>query len=361
MARIKLLLALLLGAIMAFIMQRQFIVKTDAMDDLYSGIVFTRLAVEAQQYTRQIEYGLNNGKELEKFYNIQNILAEVKRCSSYTNGAYIVSADNKMLYSLSEQDEEQIVAMRISGGNFSDGEIYSVYDDYSRDRYILTIPIYGKTDVPRGYMLLNISHDAIDNVVGVYQREYLIQTLVISIEMFLFGAVLLVNFVKRPERVYFDSAKVIAVMCSAAVLVDGALSVIMLKMRSDKIIQQSVSKITMTLQNDLDTVQSKGANLNQIFDLNSWLLENCNGIPFIDNLIYDKNYKITAILSDSYINNQTLSFALSIAVVLGISALIGFALIMLSMLADKYNTRKMIKRRAQITDGDQRKLVTNAE
>ena len=135
----------------------------------------------------------------------------------------------------------------------------------------------------------------------------------------------------------------------------------MLKMRFEEIIQQSVSKITMTLQNDLDTVQSKGATLNQIFDLNSWLLENCRGIPFIDNLIYDKNYKITAILSDSYINSQTLSFALSIAVVLGVCILVGFAFIMLSLLADKYTAKKMIIGRGNLTDGDERELVADAE
>lgn len=360
LARIKILLALLLGAIMAFIMQRQFIVKTGAMDELYSGIVFTRLAVESQQYTRQIEYGLKNGKELDKFYNIQNILAEVKRCSSYTNGAYIVSADNKLLYSMTENDEEAITVMSISD-RFLDGEVYSVYNETSRNRYILTLPIFGKSDVLYGYMLLSISHDAIDNVVDVYRTEYLVQTMVISIELYLFGAVLLINLVKKPERVYFDSAKIIAAICCLSVIIDGTLSVIMLQMRSEEIIQQSVSKITMTLQNDLDTVQSKGASLSQIFDLNSWLLENCNDIPFIDNLIYDKNYKITAIISDSYITNQTLSFALSIAVVLGISALIGVALIMLSIPADRYNSKKLIMRREKTTDADQRRLVTHAE
>ncbi|MGN0650197.1 MAG: hypothetical protein ACI4KM_07155 [Oscillospiraceae bacterium] len=359
MNRIKTLLALLLGALMALVMQRQFIVKTDAMDDLYSGIVFTRLAVESQQYTRQIEYGLKNGKELDKFYNIQNILSEVKRCSSYTNGAYIVSADNKLLYSLSEQDEDSITTMSVSH-NFSDGEVYSVYNESARERYILTIPIYGKSDVLCGYLLLNISHAAIDNVVDVYRQEYLIQTYVIGIELYLFGAVLLINFVKRPQRVYFDSSRIIVSVCCLSALLDGAISVIMLKIRFEEIIQQSVSKITMTLQNDLDTVQSKGASLSQIFDLNSWLLENCGDIPFIDNLIYDKNYKITAIISDSYITNQTLSFALTIAIVLGVSALIGFALIMLSVIADKYNSKKMINRGEAKKDDNQRRLAAHA-
>lgn len=358
MNRIKILLALLLGAIMAFIMQRQLIVKTDAMDDLYSGIVFTRLAVESQQYTRQIEYGLKNGKELEKFYNIQNILSEVKRCSSYTNGAYIVSADNKLLYSLSEQDDAEVTVMSIPSAS-SQGSVYAVYNEDANDRYILTIPIYGRADALCGYMLLSISHNAIDNVVDVYRQEYLIQTTVISVELYLLGAVLLISLVRKQQRVYGDSAKIIAAIPCLSVMIDGTISVIMLKMRFEAIIQQSVSKITMTLQNDLDTVQSKGASLSQIFDLNSWLLENCRDIPIIDNLIYDKNYKITAIISDSYISNQIMSFALSILTVLGISALIGAALILLSIPADKYTNKKRITRRDTTTDADQRKPIEN--
>ena len=65
----------------------------------------------------------------------------------------------------------------------------------------------------------------------------------------------------------------------------------------------------MSLQNDLDTVNEKGVALSRIYDLNSWLMENYRDIPFIDNLIYDRNYRITAVISEDYINERTWSYA----------------------------------------------------
>ena len=90
---------------------------------------------------------------------------------------------------------------------------------------------------------------------------------------------------------------------------DAAISVFKFSVTIGSIIQQSVSKITMSLQNDLDTVNEKGVALSKIYDLNSWLMENYKDIPFIDNLIYDRNYRITAVISDSYINERTWSYA----------------------------------------------------
>ena len=99
-----------------------------------------------------------------------------------------------------------------------------------------------------------------------------------------------------------------AAVCKQSAL-NAAISVFKFSVTIGSIIQQSVSKITMSLQNDLDTVNEKGVALSKIYDLNSWLMENYKDIPFIDNLIYDRNYRITAVISDSYINERTWSYA----------------------------------------------------
>ena len=99
-----------------------------------------------------------------------------------------------------------------------------------------------------------------------------------------------------------------------------------LQIMIDGIIQQSISKITLSLQNDLDTVQQKGVSVGKIMDFNSWLFESGNNIPFIDNLIYDKNYKITATVSESYINEQIWRYAAVVLIVLVIAAAIGISL-----------------------------------
>ena len=86
-----------MAALIAFAAQRAYYVRLQMIGSIYSDIIFTRLAVESQEYTRQIEYGVKNGISLENFYNIESVLAGVRRCFSYSNGAYIFSEDHRRL------------------------------------------------------------------------------------------------------------------------------------------------------------------------------------------------------------------------------------------------------------------------
>ena len=124
MNKLKVLLTILMGTLIAFSAQRAYYVKTRELSSIYSDIIFTRLAVESQEYTRQIEYGVKNGKSLENFYNISSVLSGVRRCCSYTNGVYIFSSDRRQLYSLNDGGSP---VTRFSVGDFSGGSVYSVY------------------------------------------------------------------------------------------------------------------------------------------------------------------------------------------------------------------------------------------
>lgn len=120
MNKLKVLLIILMGTLIAFSAQRAYYVKTGELSSIYSDIIFTRLAVESQEYTRQIEYGVKNGKSLENFYNISSVLSGVRRCCSYTNGVYIFSSDRRQLYSLNDGGSP---VTRFSVGDFSGGWI----------------------------------------------------------------------------------------------------------------------------------------------------------------------------------------------------------------------------------------------
>lgn len=329
MNRIKALLAALLAVLLWLVARGTYYVSTGTLTSLYTDVYFTRLAVEAQRFTRQIEYGLNNGKSLDNFYNINSILTEVRRCSSYINGAYILSADYTLLYSLTEEGEAPLQRAAVMSDR-----IYAYLADGS-ERYLISVPIYGKDDVASGFMVLNVRREAVDNIVAQYTRENLVQSAGIAVLAFLAGLALLVRL-KRQESIYRSGARVITAAVCGCVAIDGALSTLKFYLRIESIIQQSVSKITMALQNDLLSVQEKGASLSKIYDLNTWLMTSCDEIPFIDNLIYDKNYKITAILSENYIWQQTLFYAAGLIAVLGLCVAGGALLMLLARFADKY-------------------------
>ena len=131
---------------------------------------------------------------------------------------------------------------------------------------------------------------------------------------------------KSKEHLFRQCFGVITGAVCSYIFIDGAVSTLKLQIMIEGIIQQSISKITLSLQNDLDTVQQKGVAVGKIMDFNSWLFESGKNIPFIENLIYDKNYKITATVSEGYIGEQIWRYAVVILIILLIAAVAGLSL-----------------------------------
>ena len=336
MGKQKFLLALLMSTLILFAAQRTYIAKTDTLDSIYSDIIFTQIAVETQQYTRQIEYGLENGKSLENFYNIQTILSSVKRCYSYIDAAYIVSGDYRLLYSSNDNAGESISAISI--GAFNDGAVYSVYSESGK--YILTMPIFGKGSVISGYLVLSIERGAINNTLSAIYSEYIIQAVIIALLVAMLGLIAMIHLCRNKDTLYHSCFGVITGTVCTYIAVDGIISTYKLLMTIESIIQQSISKITLSLQNDLDTVQQKGVAIGKIVDFNSWLLESGKSIPFIENITYDRNYKITAAISQDYIVTQIWRYAVVILVLLLIFAASGIALHFIIGRVENYFTRR---------------------
>ena len=333
MNKIKLILAILMSTLVVFAAQRTYFAKSDAISGIYSDLFFTRLAVETQQYKRQIEYGLDNGKTLDSFYNIQSVLSNVKRCSSYINGAYIVSDSRSILYSLTDSDGVCPTMMSVPSAD----SIYSVCN--IGQCYVMSQPICGSNGECEGYLVLSLSNNAVTNSVADLNRENLMQTVVVGALATMVGYILIIHKCRRKEYVYRDSTLVISATVCSAIFVDTVISAIKLQTTLNSLVQQSVSKIVMALHNDLDSLVEKGISVSRIYDLNSWLMESCRQIPFIENLIYDKNYKISAIVVPDYGASQVMVFLMALAALLGLFAAGAMLLCLGGRLADKLANR----------------------
>ena len=326
MGKLKLLMTLLMCALLILAAQNMYYVKTYALSVIYSDIVFTSLAVESQQYTRQIEYGVKNGKSLENFYGIQSVLNGARRCSSYINGAFIVSADFTVLYSVLDEERYEITRIRIDG--FEDGEIYSVYDEPSNERFILTLPIYGQDETVCGYMVLSVDHDVVDNRLSDFYSEGLILDIALGVLIFLTGAIFMIHCCRRPERLFRRSLGIISAVVCSFTAIDTAISAYKLRVVTESIIGHSAAEITMSLQNDLDSVSKKGVALGKIYDFNGWLSDSVDQVPYIKNIFYDKNYRITAVISDEYTVRQILYYVVALVILLLLFAAVGLVVYM---------------------------------
>jgi hypothetical protein len=363
---LKFVLVILLVTLVLATSQNLFVYKTSITSEAYSDILFTRLAVETQTYTRQIEYGLKNGKSLEHFYGINTILQDVKRCYSYTNGVYIVSSDYSLLYAVADSKVDSPTRMNALASEDSDRS-YLIYDDADRDRYLMSVPIYGQNETMSGYMLLSIDHAAVDNTLESSYRENLIQSAVCAALAAMLGVLLIIHQKKRPKHFLTDAGVICALTSGGYIFADGALSVYKLYVRMETIIGQSVSKIVMALQYDLNSVGEKGVAFSKIYDLNSFLLESCEQVPYLETLIYDKNYQISAVISKSYILQKMGDNAGRMGLALLYGAVIGLGLILLGVLIDllrsylRTRKEKMSRRKKKMTAQEKKALEILAD
>ncbi|MDE7234940.1 MAG: hypothetical protein K2N29_07810, partial [Ruminiclostridium sp.] len=184
-----------------------------------------------------------------------------------------------------------------------------------------------------------ISHAITDNAILEFNRENRIQAAVIGILTFLAGTVAMIHCCRREKRIVGDSTKTVSITVCAGALIDTAITLFKFWTTIDSLIQQSVNKITMTLQNDLDTVTEKGISAGRIYDLNSWLFESSRRIPFIENMIYDKNYKISAIVSEEYMRKQMVQYGMILVGIVGVCVLVGTVMILFGFFTDRLKNK----------------------
>ena len=216
---------------------------------------------------------------------------------------------------------------------------FAVYED-GLNGYFLSVAISGCGGVSEGYLTLGISHAITDNAILEFNRENRIQAAVIGVLTFLAGAAAMIHCCRREKRIIGDSAKTVSIMVCAGAAIDTAITLFKFRTTIDSLIQQSVNKITIALQNDLDTVAEKGISAGRIYDLNSWLFESSRRIPFIENMIYDKNYKISAIVSEEYMKEQVVRYGMILVGIVGVCVLAGTVMILLGFFADRLKNKE---------------------
>lgn len=339
-------------------------VKSYMLSSMYSDMIFTRIAVESQEYTRQIEYGIENGKSLENFYNIDDILKNVKRCSSYINKTYIVYyKDDKWQFTLSDETgsdktgSAENIKIRIP----EKGSLYSAYYDENGD-YFLSCPINVNTEAEgktaAGYLVLSIDPNIVYNFISDNLYENLIQGIVIGVLAFLTGTIVIIHLRASERHASLSGFMAASITVCVGELADSFISIYRFWLEIDDLIRQSASNIVAALQSDLDKVIEKGVSPGRIYDLNAWLWESSKPIPFIEKFIYDKYYEISAVISDDYIMTQTVLYGIMLSFVIILAVITGLFFILMGGLADKVRYRRS---RRDNKNGHKKESLVGAE
>ena len=94
----KLLAFLIIAAAVLSSMWLTLTIKYRAIEGLYRSTQLEIRAMEAEQYVNTIEYGIKYGKQLEYFFDIEELLRGVYMTSSYMEGVYVLSSGGDLLF-----------------------------------------------------------------------------------------------------------------------------------------------------------------------------------------------------------------------------------------------------------------------
>lgn len=289
-----LLIAIMLAALSAA-MLISVIIKNQSVKSLYEDVTFTQITMEARQYVSNIEYGLKNGSELEKYYDMDSELEGICQSSSYIDGAYIVSAKKYLLYQTGVKAIQGVLRVpdKIKGS-------YAVYRD--NGCYFVVTKINNADNSTAGFLIMRVENSAILNAVADYDRQNQIQSFVIGCEI----AGIAVFIIRRAvlaskKKPVFYIIKTLSTLLILAVILDSGVTMIRYYQISNDASLQTVDKIAQALQTSLNEVRAKGVSSDEIYDLSGWLDKSKTEMPIVNTITAEKNEKITATVSNAYV------------------------------------------------------------
>ena len=296
-----------MAAVLWGVIMPSFLVKREAARSLYENLTFMRIAVEARQNIQKIEYGVKNGKNLEQFYNINSMLRDIKRCSSYVEGVYVVGSGDRLLYSLEHPTGDGVPLQRPREMVFENENDYYLHGN--AEFFDLILPILDTDGT--AYLIVRLNRDIVFfSTSGLVSRE-LRQSLIIALEML--GLGLIIFLIKRPK-----TGGILAVTFMIALIalsLDFGLSYARYSDIAESATVQSVNRVAQMLQSDINALKAMGISSDAIYDQNSWLKKSVQGIPMIHTMSINSNMHVTFTVSRAYVSQYSANLLKSYSVI----------------------------------------------
>jgi hypothetical protein len=282
----------------------------------YSKAILRGHDLVGKQRVLQIEYALQYGKDIRKFYNMKNNMNQIVESLPGVNDIEIYGIDGELLYDAFEERKNNNI-----------NEIFMKKNKRMDDRdeglyHTLVIPIKEKNKKIIANMIINIEKKVIEDDIRVHLNE-----LGIQFYLFTFASISLVilllsrinfDFTIRRNRKHFVYMLILMtigmmVLFNSYILIDTSKAL----MYSFEEIGDWICSI---IQNDINEIINKGVRIDEIHDLNGWLEQISSQLPEIDNLFVDSDNKVQAVMSNDFINKQVNEMILN-GVIIGIGCI----------------------------------------
>ena len=299
----KLLAFLIIAAVVLSAMWLTLTIKYRAIEELYRSTQLEIRAMEAEQYVNTIEYGIKYGKQLEYFFDIEEILGGIYMSSSYMEGVYVLGSGGDLLFYVGSAAGRIPDVSKIS----LDGKLYGSVD-YGDTIYVF-MDIADQNGAPVGKLLIQLDGDTLQNLVSREKTAALRQSLVISLEVCALGAVIIIGSKAAPGR---KRLGMFALLLSVCLLLsqglDCGIETVKISQTVESITAQSAQKIAQVIQEQIDNVIKMGVSAADISDINGYLRKNASSCEMIDSLTLGANNKVQVQISQSYVRDTVNGF-----------------------------------------------------
>ena len=324
-----------LAGVLAGIAVQYYLVKRDAALSLFENLTFSRITVEARQHIRRIEYGIKHGRELEQFHNLDRILRDIQRSSSYITGVYVVGKQDALLYSLDMDSGGVFELRRPRDLEFSGEALYRMMEN--QGYFDLFMPIYDADGRDMAFVIIRLDRDVVFfSTRGLISQEYM-QSLVIALLLLGIGLIIIVK--KKTKA--GGTILLIFLLTFVGLSMDLGLAYSRYSGIAESATIQSVNRIAQLLQSDVEVIRAMGVPPDAIHDQNSWLRQAALGMPMIHSGSIDSNMRITLTASRAYYSQYTISLLRSYAAVYALLLLAAAAAaIMVSRIHKNYISKQ---------------------
>ncbi|MFO7819474.1 MAG: MFS transporter [Halanaerobacter sp.] len=261
--------------------------NVNSFEQNYAESLTSTYKVIGGQGVRKIEYAVEYGKELDKFYGIKEILTEIKDDSKHIEQARIVLPDGEISYNLAGRVNNKELSSALKGQiNFaeSDKEYKTILEE---GKYHLLIPIRDETNQYLGSLELIFPK----RVIEAQTRVYLEQIIKFSLILALIVLVALLFAVWRMNPLDDDGALrkkfiilMILVILGATQLAYGFVNYKIFKRAYIDITRENASAAVQTIKDDVNSVLEKGVIYDELYQFKDWLTDIVDEVPEIDQI-----------------------------------------------------------------------------
>ncbi len=259
------------------------------------------LHVELTDFIENIRYGLHFGKNIETYFGMNDLLANVVADIQDIDGLYVVSSDNEILFG-TDKDEFSVEILELSEANIVKGDIFYAGMALTEDGSVR--------------LLVKSNCTSLIQEQDAYSKEFLFQSF---IGFVVAEAVILLLGLLGRKKTFF--AKLMAPALFLWILIDSTTVGISAYIDYSDSIQDMNVLIESSVKNDMDSLLDKGFKIESVSDIEGYLGRYKEGIQEIEAIDYTSE-KLLVIISKPYIRKVFIDYILQAALFLTFSALI---------------------------------------